>query len=81
MSYALLSLTKPVARKVHKCIWCGEKILKGEQYYNESSIYEEKFQYHHWHQECNNIITEYMNGEPDFEFNPHEMKRGKPEEL
>jgi hypothetical protein len=29
VSYSLLSETRPIARKDHRCIWCGQKIEKG----------------------------------------------------
>lgn len=52
MSYTLLSKTHPSARKQHRCIWCGEAILKGDKYFHEKSIYDGGFQNHKWHPEC-----------------------------
>lgn len=50
--YTLLSESFPVARKQHRCIWCGESILPGEKYRDERSIFDGEFQYHKWHPEC-----------------------------
>lgn len=52
MSYTLFAMTHPVARKDHRCIWCGQKIAKGEQYTFERSVFDGEMQNHHWHPEC-----------------------------
>jgi hypothetical protein len=46
VSYTLLSESTPVARKAHRCIWCGERIAAGERYTHERSIYDGGFQNH-----------------------------------
>ena len=64
MSYALLSETHPKARKEHRCIWCGEKILIGETYRHEKSVYDGDMQDHKWHLECDKAAAEHFrNGE------------------
>ena len=74
MSYTLLSETKPKARKQHRCIWCGEKILIGETYRREKSVYDGSFQDHKWHLECDNVSADYFsNGEE--EFDPYDNER------
>ena len=49
MSYQLIKETEPTARKSYRCIWCAEKILKGEKHVHESSKYDGSFQDHRWH--------------------------------
>ena len=52
MSYHLLQLTTPKARKVHRCIWCGEDVIIGETYKREKSVYDGAMQDFKWHLEC-----------------------------
>jgi hypothetical protein len=75
VSYTLLSQTKPTARKVHRCIWCGEAIPKGEQYVSERSVYDDEFQHHHWHQECLENAQLVNAGECNWEFEPYSNAR------
>lgn len=79
MSYSLISKTRPVARKDHRCIWCGENIPKGEQYVSERSTYDDEFQNHHWHIECL-IYAQDVSDENPWEFSPYENERGVKEE-
>lgn len=74
MSYTLLSQTYPKARKVHRCIWCGQKIDKGETYVNEHSVFDGEMQNHHWHHECLDYAKE-INDEAVWEFSPYENAR------
>jgi len=76
MSFRLLAESRPVARKEHKCIWCGENILKGETYRRERSIYEEMMQDHKWHLECNSAAAEFFADGAE-EFSPHDNPRGE----
>lgn len=76
MSYNLLSLTDPVARKDHKCIWCGQKIAKGEAYMNERSVFDREMQNLHWHPECWKD-SRANNDEPEWEFTPYSYDRPK----
>ena len=52
MSYRLLSEKNHLARKTHRCTWCGELIDKGESYTHERSVYDGYMQSQHWHPEC-----------------------------
>ena len=52
MSYTLLSEATRIARKQHRCIWCGEAIAPGEKYRDERSVYDGELQRHRWHPEC-----------------------------
>jgi len=76
MSYALLSETRRKARTEHTCIWCGEKILVGETYLHEKSIYDGTMQDHKWHLECEASCQE-ENGFGDYDITPHESERPK----
>lgn len=42
-----------VARKEHRCEYCGEKILKGEKHIKFSGVFEGEFQNWRMHDECN----------------------------
>lgn len=77
MSYTLLSEITRTAQKEHACIWCREKIAKGEKYIEERSVYE-GIQFHRWHPECWSISSVYFRDEEEFE--PHVCKRGTLEE-
>ena len=75
MSYVLMGAAYPKARKEHKCIWCGERIDKGEQHLNESSIYDEHWQRHRWHLECDADARNYFRETHEDSFDPHEAHR------
>ena len=61
MSYCLLSETAVRAQKPYRCIWCDQRIEKGERYVRECSIYDGDIQNHKWHPECINAChAEYM---------------------
>lgn len=78
MSYHCFSLISRTAAKEHICIWCGQKIEKGEFYVREQSVYDGHFQNHAWHQECNKEAQEeFKNGESDFTAYAHERPRKK----
>jgi len=67
MSYSLIKETWPVARKRHKCIWCGESILPSEKHRHEISNYCGELQDHRWHAECDEAAGEHFsNGEEEF---------------
>ena len=76
MGYTLLSETYPIARKSHRCIWCGQTISKGEQYVAERSVFDGDMQNHHWHYECLNDA--HQNTDYEWEFAPYSNER--PEE-
>ncbi len=75
MSYTLLSETYPTARKEHRCIWCGQSILKGTQYVAERSVFDGEMQNHHWHPECLEDCQLTNAGECQWEFYPYENER------
>jgi hypothetical protein len=73
MSYTLLSETKPIARKDHRCIWCGQRIPKGEQYVAERSVFDGDMQNHHWHNEC--LVDAKSCQDCEWEFMPYSNER------
>jgi hypothetical protein len=75
MSYTLLSETKPIARKDHRCIWCGQKIAKGEQYVAERSVFGGEMQNHHWHDGCAKACRAENWNESEWEFEPYSNER------
>lgn len=52
MSYTLISEERRTARKPHRCIWCWQRIAKGERYEYEAGINDGDFQSQHFHPEC-----------------------------
>jgi hypothetical protein len=77
MSYALLGETTPVARKDHKCCWCGELILCGEKYLREKSVYDGRMQDHRWHFECHEAAARFFRASHDGEFDLYGNPRGR----
>jgi len=75
MSYTLLSETQPVARKDHRCIWCGQKIPSGTKYLAERSIFDGEMQNHHWHPECAQHCREINDEEAIWEFEAYSNER------
>ena len=75
MSYQLISEAHPVARKEYKCIWCGEKILKGEKYLYRFYKYEGDLNSGRMHLEC----EEAMEGSNVESWEAGEFKRGTTE--
>lgn len=75
MHYQLIKESFPVAKKEHRCIWCGEDILKGEKYRKEVSVFN-GIQHHSWHLECNSASEKYFQ-EDGPEFDAYENERPK----
>ena len=76
MSYYLLSETKPVARKPHKCICCGGEILVGEQYLRSKVAWEGSVDDQKWHFECKDDCDDSSQYDGE-EFTPHSADRPK----
>lgn len=79
MSYQLICETKPKARKEYPCIWCVEKIQKGEVHIHEISKYCGDLQDHRWHPECRLAATKFFHESKEEEFEPGVCKRGSTE--
>ncbi len=52
MSFEVISDTTPVARKQHRCVWCGEPILKGQKHFHQVGKMYGDIQANRWHFEC-----------------------------
>ena len=74
MNYELIRESFPVARKPHRCIWCGEVIAMGLKHVHEISKYDE-LQDHRWHLECRGAAHEYFRNGEGPEFSPYEHER------
>lgn len=77
MSFVLIEERQvKAARKVHRCIWCGQSIDVGEPYTYERSIFEGDPQSHHWHQECLDCMREVAHQEGgEVAFNAYQEER------
>ena len=78
MDYVLIRESFPVARKPHRCIWCGETITIGTKHRREISKYD-GLQDHRWHQECREASFDYFCTGDGPEFSPYENERPKQE--
>lgn len=75
-----LDSSTPIARKQHRCEWCGEEIKKGEKHYKFVGIHD-GFCSWRMHSECIKAFErEVDNLNEDGEFMPYEHKRGKTED-
>jgi hypothetical protein len=68
--YIELSKVERMARKAHRCIWCGQLIPIGQKYLSESSVFDGNMQNHHWHLECIKDSDEFFK-ENGPEFDPY----------
>ena len=75
MSYTSLSDTTPVARKQHRCIWCGQAIPKGEKYRYTTGVYDGDMQANHWHFECSDAQQTDARETGEYEFSPYDNER------
>lgn len=74
MSWTCLSDAPRVARKEHKCTWCGQPISPGERYQYSSGVFEGEFVTNSLHPECDKAAQEdyAQTGEG---FSPYENER------
>lgn len=80
MNYQLLSKSDPKARKEYACIWCPEKILKGEKHVHTCGVADGDLQDGRFHMECWNVSQKFFSENPhEDEIYPHECKRGSTE--
>lgn len=64
------------AAKDHQCVWCPEKILKGEKYHLQAGVYEGEMQTCRYHADCFEAACEaFHRGDCDFEPNSHARGR------
>jgi hypothetical protein len=77
VSWTQLSESTPLARKDHKCSWCGQPIPKGTRYAYSSGIFEGRMVVNKMHPECDAAAIE------DFRewgegFTPYDNERPSP---
>lgn len=70
-----IDTTHPKARKEHDCMWCGDKIVIGENHSKWVGIWEGDFQSNRMHHECVGAFNE--SALDDYGFEPHQQRRGK----
>ncbi len=76
----MLTKKTSVARKSHKCIWCGEPIQAKETLIRAAGIFDNEFQTDVFHPECWEAKDRYFAmGQDDDSFMPYEFKRGSSE--
>lgn len=76
MSYTILSEATHVARKTHRCIWCGEQIAVGETYRRVKIAYDGELHDNKFHPECDQDCVESAREEGGFiEFMPYSAPR------
>ena len=77
MSWTTLSESTPVARKDHKCSWCGQTIPRATRYAYSSGIWEGRMVVNKMHPECDEAAAaDYrMYGEG---FTPYDNERPLP---
>lgn len=76
MSYEIIRQSQPKARKVYRCTWCGEDILKGEKHHYNVGNYEGDFQESRYHDDCNTAAVKYFIDDPGGCFDPMSFERG-----
>lgn len=73
MSVSTLSRKRSVARKPHRCIWCGQTVLTGSQYERQQIIIDGYFQSNAWHEACLVGFDERWDKTREEEFDPGEQ--------
>lgn len=71
----VLSETNPVARRPHRCIWCGQAIPKGERHQHIILKYFGDLQNQRWHFECAKKADQMRREDHEHEFDPYENER------
>jgi hypothetical protein len=69
-----LDLSRPKARKRHRCVWCGEWIEVGETHVRAVGVYYGDFQSDRFHDECDKASRDFFR--ENEEFDPGSFKRG-----
>jgi len=47
-----------MASKRHRCIWCGQGILKGDLFHRVTGSFDGQFQNNKWHPECHEAFRQ-----------------------
>lgn len=72
----LLKETKPVARKEHECMFCGEKIKIGQKYLRQTAVLDDAPYDFICHEECQDVAKKlgmYDDCDPDYGLQPDEF--------
>jgi len=72
MCLELIREGDPVAKKDHRCIWCGETILKGEKHHQQVGRFDGEIQDGRFHRECWTVASESFKDECEFTLWGHE---------
>lgn len=72
------SESEPVARKDHRCHWCGEAIPKGARYWLWRGVFDHAAQTTKMHLECRRAASE--SSDLDTGFLPYVNERGVPDD-
>jgi hypothetical protein len=67
--------TTPVAKKDHRCIWCGESIPTGEKHHKQFGRFDGEIQTNRYHDECYGAMTTSDDVIDDGCFTPYENER------
>lgn len=78
-NYTHLKSTYPKAKKEHRCSWCNEKILIGEQHDYTVGIFEGEFSTQRLHNECSQAQRKVPHDDICDGWFPGEFKRGSGE--
>lgn len=79
MSYTLFSIHDRIAKKPHRCIWCGQAISPGAKYSDERSVFDGSIQRHRWNPECLHHASSELYESGESEFSAYDNER--PEKL
>jgi DNA-directed RNA polymerase subunit RPC12/RpoP len=82
MCFEIETTTHPKAKKEHRCIWCGEKILVGEKYTRQKGIFDGEWQDNPWHDDCLEGADDHFTsmGEYCWSFDPYGGERYRKQE-
>lgn len=76
MSFVTIADVERKARKLHRCVWCGQAIEVGSRYRYVRGVFEGEPQSNHFHLECNAAARALaIEAGGDGEFVPHENER------
>ena len=75
MGYYHLTSENRKARKPHRCIWCGQAIIVGEQYIHIRGVMDGDMQTDAWHPECRTGAADECGTSGDWEFTAFDNER------
>jgi hypothetical protein len=76
MGYSLIANSTQKAKKEHRCTWCGQQILVGDEYVRIRGVFEGEPQTDKLHPECDDAASEYFREwGADEGYSPYENER------